>query len=796
MNAQGPIGAVTTLQAAAGNAAVQRLLRRKAALVQREGEGGTTTKDKPPRVFFMDQQGVGHKEPEKVKSHGTFFMDSSGVGHKEPEKGKSHGTFFMDSSGVGHKEPDKAKSHGTFFMDSSGVAHDKPDSVDETVAKVLEIIKKGHDEGIAEATKVNTGMKDWPARLAQAQVKKGEAEGALNAGKALWNVEAADSGLNSATQAETADAAAAAARKLHDDTVAESVAVKAAAQKIIGWGGNFQKNFKQFGKDKPGWLGLKSPLTTEAVNNIEKLFGNQGKVSKDAIDLSNTVDAEIAKFKAESDAAEEAAKKAWGGISAPGGSTYAVVGILQQKLNATRADGAARIPVHALFDNATKGLLRAYQGTKGIPVSDKADVATWTALDADAPSIVVNGQLTVKAKEQATGSVPSDGTVHEWLEFGSSGNAVKELQQRLNNWLATQAGPKPPFKPLTVDGKFGFFTSSAVKKFQKSVNIKANGKVGKLTWGELDKVPGGITSGAQKFYSEEVVEGATAGGTSAFDWDIKDGKVLITVRIKFTGFSGHPMVNTWLEDIKSVWNNYKAVEQGAAPAREYNIEFNPKKSSSATHKVKVRKPTKKDPNPRSDTDNWYVNDTRRGLAPHEFGHLVGFDDEYNRPEESYVKTTGLEPSIGRTRATDGTGSAAVADEINAILTGNPTKTTDEKLGLVADKLDTHGIGTGAFARLVAKRYADKYGLNGASDISQFFYRFNNNDWTSNLTRVTEPFTVSNEGLMGEMTNNMARGQDLTALAPHDHPVQPRHVQSFANLLALAFPGTNWKAERR
>jgi len=210
----------------------------------------------------------------------------------------------------------------------------------------------------------------------------------------------------------------------------------------------------------------------------------------------------------------------------------------------------------------------------------------------------------------------------------------------------------------------------------------------------------------------------------------------------------------------------------------------------------VGKPTKKDPNPRSDTNNWYVNDTRRGLAPHEFGHLVGLDDEYNRQEEGYVKTTGLEPSIGQTRANDGAGSTAVADEINAILTGNPTKTTDERLGLVAAKLQTHGIGTGAFARLVAKRYTEKYGLNGAADISQFFYRYNGNDWTSNLTDVTEPFTISNGGLMGEMTNNMARGQDLSAVAPHDHPVQPRHVQSFANLLSLAFPGTTWKAARR
>ncbi len=766
---------------------IQRKMRDQRGLVQRDDD-----------VIYMDEQGVGQKQPDQTKSHGTFFMDSSGVGHKEPDKSKSHGTFFMDESGVGHKEPDKSPKRSTpFFMDSSGVGHDKPDDVNTTVAKVLDIIKKGHDEGITEAAKVSTGMSQWPARLVLAEAKKAEALLAYNTGRALWNVEAADSGVNAATQAELAEAAAAEAKKHHEDTEAESKNVQVAAAKIIAFGSNFAKNRKQFGKDKGGWLGLNSPLTTAAVMTISQMFDNQGKISQAAIDLSNTVDTELAKFKKASDDAAEAATKAWNGISSSGGNTFTVVGILQQKLNATRPDGVERTPITALYDSKTKGMVRAYQGTKGITPSDRADVATWTAIDADAPSIVVNGQLTVKSKEEASGSTPFDGTVHPWLESGSKGNAVKELQQRLNNWLGTQpAVPKPPFKPLKVDGSFGWKVKAAVKAFQRSVNIQDNGKVGKLTWGELDKVPGGITSGAQQFYSEEVVEGATAGGTSAFDWDIKDGKITITVHIKFSGYSGHAMVNTWLDDIRSVWNNYKAVEQGVGVPREFDIQFNPVKSSKGIHKVKVRKPTKKDPNPRSDTDNWYVNDTRRGLAPHEFGHLVGFDDEYNRPEEAYVKTTGLEPSVGQTRATDGTSSTVVADEINSILTGNPTKTKDERLGLVADKLDTHGIATGAFARLVAQRFASRHGLNGAADISQFFYRYNDKDWTENLTRVTEPFTISNGGLMGEMTSNLARGQDLTTLAPHEHPVQPRHVQSFANLMALAFPGTNWKAARR
>ena len=83
--------------------------------------------------------------------------------------------------------------------------------------------------------------------------------------------------------------------------------------------------------------------------------------------------------------------------------------------------------------------------------------------------------------------------------------------------------------------------------------------------------------------------------------------------------SSHAMVATWLQDIKDVWNHYKAVEVGAKPPREFDIDFNPIKSSSGFHQIKVGKPTTANPNPRSDAANWYVNDTRKGLAPHEFG---------------------------------------------------------------------------------------------------------------------------------------------------------------------------------
>ena len=61
------------------------------------------------------------------------------------------------------------------------------------------------------------------------------------------------------------------------------------------------------------------------------------------------------------------------------------------------------------------------------------------------------------------------------LTLGSRGDEVKRLQTRLNAHGAN----------LAVDGVFGSLTLDAVKKYQKSRGLAADGVVGDLTWGRL-----------------------------------------------------------------------------------------------------------------------------------------------------------------------------------------------------------------------------------------------------------------------------------------------------------------------
>ena len=61
-----------------------------------------------------------------------------------------------------------------------------------------------------------------------------------------------------------------------------------------------------------------------------------------------------------------------------------------------------------------------------------------------------------------------------FLQQGSSGNSVRNLQAMLNFILSSQPG-------LVVDGIFGPMTRSRVVEFQSKVKIGADGIVGPVT---------------------------------------------------------------------------------------------------------------------------------------------------------------------------------------------------------------------------------------------------------------------------------------------------------------------------
>ena len=157
------------------------------------------------------------------------------------------------------------------------------------------------------------------------------------------------------------------------------------------------------------------------------------------------------------------------------GSTGAAVKTLQKRLielgylNDT-ADGA--------FGAKTAAAVRAFQIKAGLTASGIADSATQTALyRSDAPSMGGAAQPTVQPTAQPTPGVteqpsPSTAPIYTTLTSGSTGAAVKALQERLK-----ELG----YYTASINSTYDSNTLSAVKSFQKANSLNVDGAAGVQT---------------------------------------------------------------------------------------------------------------------------------------------------------------------------------------------------------------------------------------------------------------------------------------------------------------------------
>jgi len=387
--------------------------------------------------------------------------------------------------------------------------------------------------------------------------------------------------------------------------------------------------------------------------------------------------------------------------------------------------------------------------------------------------------------------------LHPSLTKKDSGVAVSELQQRLNSSpIFTPAALKArkqaggvALRKLSVDGKFGDKTHEALRLFQHSVAVPETGVADTATWAKLEKA-GTATRGRTEFAWREEVEGVTnVGVTAKYNWKLSASRLLITVGINFKKADGkpshHPRVNDWIADIADVWSVFGAVNK-AKPKEKANIDIRAQRGTDFDVTVVVDSPA----NPgRSDAANWHTGDLRRGLAPHEFGHMLGFADEYNRPDEAYVKTTGEEPTVGSV-----TGSAAGAKTLAQSIQAQIPLTDNTGAALATVISSSTIAGTqGGYSRLVAQEYRTLTGTDLVTDIRQAFAAKGITGFDTNKSMAVEPFLSSSQSIMGTMTTVPAkRGAKV---AEHDHPIQPRHVEPFIDIIRRE-RGGDWEAKFR
>ncbi len=140
------------------------------------------------------------------------------------------------------------------------------------------------------------------------------------------------------------------------------------------------------------------------------------------------------------------------------GSTGDAVKELQQYLSrlgyTVGADG--------IFGSTTEAMVKRFQAANGIGADGVVGPKTWAALT----SGNANGN---------TSTNPGTSTSKPQIQRGSTGDAVKELQQHLSRLGY----------PVGADGIFGSTTETMVKRFQAANGIGADGIVGPKTWAAL-----------------------------------------------------------------------------------------------------------------------------------------------------------------------------------------------------------------------------------------------------------------------------------------------------------------------
>ncbi len=109
----------------------------------------------------------------------------------------------------------------------------------------------------------------------------------------------------------------------------------------------------------------------------------------------------------------------------------------------------------------------------------------------------------------------------------------------------------------------------------------------------------------------------------------------ITVRIRLNPDAGVTNTNLnaqsqiWETAIESTWSNQFQLQRsdGECNCVNYTVSFNVEfVNSNEHHVVRIRTGSG-----RENMTNWYIT-TTGGTASHEFGHMIGFPDEYTAPE--------------------------------------------------------------------------------------------------------------------------------------------------------------------
>ena len=160
------------------------------------------------------------------------------------------------------------------------------------------------------------------------------------------------------------------------------------------------------------------------------------------------------------------------------GDCSGAVKTLQKKL---KSKGYYKGKADGIYGKSTKAAVKAYQKHLGIYADGVAGDKTLTALYEGRTAFTEKYNTVTSSGKSKTAKTTNPYT----LTYGDSGERVKQLQKSLKK-LGYYTG--------RADGVYGGLTRGAVRKFQKSHKLNADGVAGLKTLNALKKASGSSVS--------------------------------------------------------------------------------------------------------------------------------------------------------------------------------------------------------------------------------------------------------------------------------------------------------------
>jgi hypothetical protein len=316
--------------------------------------------------------------------------------------------------------------------------------------------------------------------------------------------------------------------------------------------------------------------------------------------------------------------------------------------------------------------------------------------------------------------------------------------------------------------------------------------LGKLVSAAKDKNVGGgrlaqllvaVSGGSAKIEVTEQVGGNVYGVEGGYTYRLTPEALEVNVGMNFKPDKGVTVpVGDWFGSIAKVWNAYSAVNDDD-PADHKRIDFKP--FQGGDHDIDVSTGT---PDSRANAGHYFVRDPRiADTVPHEFGHLIGLEDEYERDVNDFRRVADQTPETGAT-------PAATTDPIaqalhDALFLGEHHlewhRTAERRRMAAVDAVcAAHGITpkdnwgrtpltadvSAAYSRIFSVELSHDFMRQIDTDNAEF------NDWRE---KVLGTFQQTSTSVMGDETYK------------HEHPVEPRHVRAFAGYVQKLLGRGHW-----